>query len=209
MKTILCYGDSNTYGLMQDLSSRYPRDVRWTGQLQNLLGEEYYVIEEGLSDRTTCFDDELKDFKNGLKYLVPCLETHSPVDLVVLSLGINDLKTRYSLSLFEASLGAERLVQFILESGFGPEHSAPKVLLVAPHQGVLQDNPFFREMFPELPRRSAEIQKYYEDVAKRNRVMFLNPEDRLEVNTSDGIHYTENGHRKLAELIADVIWNNL
>ena len=53
MKSILCYGDSNTYGLMPDSPDRYPRDVRWTGILQKKLGEDYYVIEEGLSGRTT------------------------------------------------------------------------------------------------------------------------------------------------------------
>ena len=91
MKTILCYGDSNTYGLMPDSPDRYPRDVRWTGILQKKLGEDYYVIEEGLSGRTTLWDDPIEEHKNGKKYLLPCLETHKPLDLVVIMLGTNDL----------------------------------------------------------------------------------------------------------------------
>ena len=78
MKSILCYGDSNTYGLMPDSPDRYPRDVRWTGILQKKLGEDYYVIEEGLSGRTTLWDDPVEEHKNGKKYLqstsivIPC-----------------------------------------------------------------------------------------------------------------------------------------
>lgn len=101
MKSILCYGDSNTYGLMPDSPDRYPRDVRWTGILQKKLGEDYYVIEEGLSGRTTLWDDPIEEHKNGKKYLLPCLDSHKPVDLVILMLGTNDLKTRFSLTPFE------------------------------------------------------------------------------------------------------------
>ena len=104
MKTILCYGDSNTYGLKPDSSQRYPRDVRWTGILQKKLGEDYYVIEEGLSGRTTLWDDPIEEHKNGKTYLLPCLESHSPINLVVLMLGTNDLKTRFSLTPFDLSL---------------------------------------------------------------------------------------------------------
>ena len=91
MKSILCYGDSNTYGLMPDSPDRYPRDVRWTGILQKKLGEDYYVIEEGLSGRTTLWDDPIEEHKNGKKYLLPCLDSQKPVDLVILMLGTNDL----------------------------------------------------------------------------------------------------------------------
>jgi lysophospholipase L1-like esterase len=71
MKTILCYGDSNTYGYIPRRGMRYPRDVRWPGRLQNLLGEEYTIIEEGCSGRTTVYDDPLEGWKNGLDYLKP------------------------------------------------------------------------------------------------------------------------------------------
>ena len=88
MKTILCYGDSNTYGLRPDSNQRYPREIRWTGLLQKSLGEDYYVIEEGLSGRTTLWDDPIEEHKNGKTYLFPCLESHSPIDLVVLMLSL-------------------------------------------------------------------------------------------------------------------------
>ena len=86
MKTILCYGDSNTWGYIPGTGNRYPRQVRWTGVLQNLLGEKFHVIEEGLNGRTTVMDDPTRIAKNGLPYLRPCLDSHAPIDLVVLML---------------------------------------------------------------------------------------------------------------------------
>lgn len=81
MTTILCYGDSNTYGYNPVNGLRYPKDVRWTGVLQKLLGEQYAVIEEGCNGRTTVFEDIAEPWKEGLGYLKPCLNTHKPIDL--------------------------------------------------------------------------------------------------------------------------------
>ena len=118
MKTILCYGDSNTYGLKSDLVSRYPRNVRWTGILQEKLGSEYYVIEEGLGGRTTVWDDPVEDYKNGKKYLLPCLDSHKPLDLVIIMLGTNDLKSRFSVTPFDIGASMENLVKIRCRSGF-------------------------------------------------------------------------------------------
>lgn len=51
MRQILCYGDSNTYGLVPKENARYPWGIRWTSRLNEKLGlQQYRVIEEGLSD---------------------------------------------------------------------------------------------------------------------------------------------------------------
>ena len=48
MKEILCFGDSNTYGLIPGTKERYGRDTRWTGLLEQHLYEKgYRIIEEG------------------------------------------------------------------------------------------------------------------------------------------------------------------
>jgi lysophospholipase L1-like esterase len=106
MKTIVCYGDSNTWGQDGLTKTRYPMDVRWTGVLRNELGADYWVIEEGLCGRTTVWDDPIEgEWKNGLRYLMPCLESQAPIDLVVLMLGTNDLKNRYAVSAFDIANG--------------------------------------------------------------------------------------------------------
>ena len=123
---ILCFGDSNTWGYAPVSADRYPADVRWTGVMAHLLGDRFHVTEEGQNGRTTVWDDPLEGgHKNGLVYLTACLESHHPIDLVILMLGTNDLKARFSLTALDISLGAERLVQTIQKSVWGPRGNAP------------------------------------------------------------------------------------
>lgn len=206
MKTILCYGDSNTYGLKSDLVSRYPRNVRWTGILQEKLGSEYYVIEEGLGGRTTVWDDPVEDYKNGKKYLLPCLDSHKPLDLVIIMLGTNDLKSRFSVTPFDIGASMENLVKMIIKSDAGVDFQPPKILLVTPvpiHSvGRAMDLDL---MIPDMENRSKALSYYYEDIAKRYQLDYLNPEGKVEVNETDGIHYTEKGHAQMAEQMAEKV----
>lgn len=205
MKTILCYGDSNTYGLKSDLQTRYPREVRWTGILQKMLGEKYYVIEEGLGGRTTVWDDPVEDYKNGKKYLLPCLDSHKPLDLVIIMLGTNDLKTRFSVSAFDVSVAMENLVKTILKSDAGIQLQAPQVLLVTPVPIHSVNNPDLDQMLAGAEEKSKMLAPYYGEIAKRNQIHYLNPEGKIEVNDVDGIHYTEKGHRQMAEMMVEKI----
>ena len=202
MKTILCYGDSNTYGYIYDGAGRYPREVRWTGILQKNLGSEYYVIEEGLVGRTTVWDDPVEEYKNGKKYLFPCLESHKPIDLVIIMLGTNDLKARFSVSPYEIGNSMENLVRTILKSDAGLCEKAPKILLVTPvplHSvGRTKD---LDQMIPDMGRRSRAIEPYYREIAERYGLAYLNPDGLVEVNDVDGMHYTENGHAQMAALM--------
>ena len=113
MKTVLCFGDSNTWGYDPATKNRFPRDVRWAGILAGLLSPDYQVIEEGLNGRTTVWNDPIEGYKNGRDYLIPCLETHRPIDLVILMLGTNDLKMRFSVSAFDIANSAGVLVDII------------------------------------------------------------------------------------------------
>ena len=103
MKTIVCFGDSNTYGRDPVTRGRLDKKTRWPGVLQNTLGEEYEVIEEGLNGRTTVWDDPVRGGpkRNGSLYLLPCLESHTPIDLLVIMLGTNDLKARFSVTPYD------------------------------------------------------------------------------------------------------------
>ena len=205
MKTILCYGDSNTYGLKSDLMTRYPRDIRWTGILQKKLGEEYYIIEEGLGGRTTVWDDPIEEHKNGKKYLLPCLDSHKPLDLIVIMLGTNDLKTRFSVSPFEVSVSMENLIKAILKSDAGLDFKAPEVLLVTPVPIHSVNNAELDQMLAGAEEKSKMLAPYYEEIAKKYQIHYLNTEGKVEVNDVDGIHYTEKGHGQMADLIEEKI----
>ncbi|MGA2043502.1 MAG: GDSL-type esterase/lipase family protein, partial [Roseiarcus sp.] len=131
MSVILAYGDSNTWGYDPAGGGRFGPDVRWTGIMQAELGASFKVIEEGLNGRTTVFDDPIEPDRNGLTYLSPCLLSHAPLDLLVISLGCNDLKRRFWLSPGDIALGAERLVQTARALAVGPGGATPDVILAA------------------------------------------------------------------------------
>ena len=99
MKTIMCYGDSNTWGCIPLAGPQPPRRYgpaqRWPGVLRRELGDGYWIVEEGLNGRTTVWDDPLEPFRSGKELLAPCLMTHEPIDLVIVMLGTNDLKRRF------------------------------------------------------------------------------------------------------------------
>lgn len=124
MPTIVCFGDSNTWGYDPATRGRYPPRVRWVGVLAAELEAKrpgvFTVIAEGQNGRTTLWDDPIEGHKNGGSYLLPCLETHHPVDLLVIMLGTNDLKARFGLTPWDIAHGATRLVKMALASEFGP-----------------------------------------------------------------------------------------
>src|SRR5262249_33658335 len=108
-RVLLCYGDSNTWGFDPATQQRFPRNVRWPGRLQAALGDSWQVIEEGLNGRTTVLDSVLLPGRNGLAYLGPCLETHAPIDVVLIYLGTSDLADRYAMTATDIARGAGRL----------------------------------------------------------------------------------------------------
>src|ERR671917_870887 len=132
MRTVLCYGDSNTWGYDPATRERFPPHVRWTGVLATLLGAEYRVIEEGLNGRTTRWDDPIEPGRNGLTYLRPCIESHKPLDLMVIMLGTNDLKRRFNLVASDIAQSAAELAQLAWRFANGPDGARAKALLVAP-----------------------------------------------------------------------------
>jgi lysophospholipase L1-like esterase len=199
-KTVLCYGDSNTWGYDPRTGGRYPRDTRWPGVLRRALGEGYLVIEEGLNGRTTVWDDPIEGYKNGKSYLIPCLETHRPIDLVVVVLGTNDLKMRFSVSAFDIANGAGVLVDVAQRSATGPGGGPPQVLLVAPPPVAKLTG--FAEMFEGAERKSARFAEQYRRVATERRCAFLDASTVIRSSDLDGIHLEAGEHTKLGVAVA-------
>ena len=111
MKQILCFGDSNTYGLIPGTTNqRYGWGTRWTSILDDKVRTKgYRVIEEGLCGRTTVFDDPFRTERRGTEMLPAILESHRPVDTIVLMLGTNDCKSVYSATPEVIGQGIEQL----------------------------------------------------------------------------------------------------
>jgi len=200
MKRILCYGDSNTWGYNPVTQDRFEKHERWTGQLSQALGNGYDVIEEGLNGRTTVWDDPIEGYKNGREYLIPCLETHKPLDLVIIFLGVNDLKKRFSLSAYDIAEGARALIQIIQKSATGMMNGAPVVLLLAPPPvGKLSA---FAEMFEGAEAKSQKLAEHYSRVAAEMGCPFLNTSTIITSSDLDGIHLEQSEHANLGQAVA-------
>ena len=202
MKTILCYGDSNTWGYNPSTGERYGRGERWPGVLRNELGEGYLVIEEGLNGRTTVWDDPIEGYKSGKEYLIPCLETHKPIDLVIILLGTNDLKKRFSLTAFDIAEGAGVLVKIAQQSEAGPGEKAPKVLLLAPPPVARLTGTEFVDMFEDAEEKSGKFSQHYRRVTDELGCELLDTAEVIISSDIDGIHFEVEEHRKLGEAVA-------
>jgi len=201
MKTILCYGDSNTWGAVPVTGERFAPSVRWTGVLAQELGAEYRVVEEGLCGRTTVWDDPVEGRMSGKEYLVPCLESHRPIDLVVLLLGTNDLKLRFAVSAYDVAQSAGALVDIIQKSAAGPNAGAPQVLLIAPP--VIARLSEYAEMFGDGAReKSKQFARFYRLIADQYRCHFLDAAQIVVSSDLDGIHLDADQHAKLGKAVA-------
>lgn len=200
MNTILCYGDSNTWGYDPATQERFTPDVCWTGVLARELGAGYRVIEEGLNGRTTVWDDPVEGRMSGKEYLVPCLESHRPLDLVALMLGTNDLKMRFSVSAFDIAQSAGVLVDIIRKSAAGPNTSAPHVLLMAPP--IVGEIREWAEMFQDAVFKSKKFGEYYRRVAEEHHCHFMDTAPLVVSSPLDGIHFEADQHAKLGKAVA-------
>ena len=211
-KHIVCFGDSNTHGYCADPADcadggdRFNEDERWTCLLQKALGEDYLVIEEGLSGRTTVFPDPLHESMSGLDVIYSCLMSHEPVDLLIIMLGTNDTKERLGANAACISIGMERLVAKAktVEAWRGGK---PNILVICPpHIGEgLLEHPFGAAMGLGCPEKSRGLAPRYRELADRLGCAFLDAEGLAEFNKLDCMHLTRRGHRQLAEALSALV----
>lgn len=205
MKNILCFGDCNTFG--KDMNGkRYPRHIRWTGRAQQLLGEDYYLIEEGLEGRTTIWNDPLHAHRCGMTALPISLHTHRPLDLIILSLGTNDIKRYFRVSAEEIGNGMEQLVRKVQTTlGINYDKLTPKILIFAPVPLGDKVSRSHSLEYDETSRlKSMELGSQYRKVAESNHCHFLDSANFAKVG-SDQLHMDEESHLKSAEEIAQKI----
>jgi lysophospholipase L1-like esterase len=200
MKTILCYGDSNTWGADPSTPERFAPKVRWTGVLQAELGSNFLVIEEGLNGRTTNVDDINEPFRNGLTYLVPCLESHRPIDLVTIMLGTNDLKARFNRRASDIAQAATLLAKTARAMPVGPGGANPAVLLIAPPP--LAELTDYDDFLAGGTEKSQQFARYYGIWATKNGLEFLDAGSVVTSSPADGIHLDPPEHAKLGKAVA-------
>ncbi len=201
MPVVLAFGDSNTWGFSPGDGARMAAGVRWPGVMAHALGAGFTVIEEGLCGRTTIFDDPEEDGRNGLAYLAPCLRSHAPLDLVILSLGCNDVKARFAATPEEIAAGAARLVDCALGLAAGPGGAPPAILLVAPPPLATLSG--YAEMFEGGAEKALRLPALYQALAAQRGIGFVAAGEFIACSPLDGIHYAPDQHAALGAVLAE------
>ena len=209
-KTVLCFGDSLTWGFDPGGGERFVRygfNERWTRRLQAELGPSYYVIEDGLSGRTTVFNDPVVGEMNGLAQLPTALKTHLPLDLIVILLGTNDAKTHFGVNgdVIARSLG--RLLDVVAKSNCGPGGKAPQTLVVVPPIMGDVSGTILEPLFDPVHSRAAiqRLRETYPPIAAAFGAHCFDINQIVGPGTTDGIHFDADSLQPVAAALAEQI----
>ncbi|GAA2872476.1 lysophospholipase L1-like esterase [Aminobacter niigataensis] len=206
MKTVLCYGDSLTWGYDAAGPGRHVFEDRWPSVLQAELGEGVYVIAEGLNGRTTAFDDHLAGTdRNGARTLPTILGTHAPLDLVVIMLGANDMKPWIHGNPLAAKQGMARLVSIVRGYDHGMDYPVPNILLVSPPAVSRTDNAEFKDMFAGGDKASQQLAPLYAALADEAGCGFFDAGSVALTTPLDGVHLDAENTRKIGLALAPVV----
>jgi len=204
-KRIVCFGDSNTWGYIPISGHRYNESIRWPARLQEMLGCDYTVVEEGLTGRTTVFDDLFDPYLNGIKYMPVVLRTAAPIDLLIFMLGTNDFQSHIPAG---NPVSTARAVQFMLEEARKLDLDRPngekmKILLISPIEIsevrlTFKDNDVTDSQSIDNSRK---LGKHMKIVAEQLGVEFIDAAPLIQPGKVDGVHLDADGHAKMAKLV--------
>lgn len=208
---ILCYGDSNTWGKSPDDGQRFSETVRWPKRLESLLRQTYptaEIIEEGLRSRTIHLDDPEpgKAGRNGFTLLQPILESHNPIDWLIIALGTNDCKSLYDVSADEIALSLEDYFPVIKQFSWTANNKPPRVLIMAPP--VIKETQVTKEYWRGAEEKTTQRGPLLHAVAEKYQAEFVNLTEYITPGAADGVHFDADGHRQVAEVLAEVVTTN-
>ena len=202
MKKILCYGDSNTFGLNPSNFTQYDEDIRWSGILTSNLSDKFEVIVDGLNNRNGFVNNP-----DGFEYSA---QRHFPkiiakfkdnLDILILAVGTNDLQFQYDISFGTIEKGLENLISTAVEK------SANHIILIPPvilNENIL--NGFFKNQFNKTSiEKSKKIGKSYRKLAKLYNCKIFDINEFATPSDIDGLHYSEISHKIIAEKLTEFI----
>ena len=194
MKKILCYGDSNTFGYKPDDGGRYGKNSRWTGILQNKLGNNFEIIEEGMCDRTGFVDNPKGFIFSAQKHFPKLISSIDYVDIIILALGTNDLQFQYDINNETVENGLKILINLAKEK-------SNEIILVPPvilDESILDGN--FNYQFDETSiKKSQNAGEIYKRLAKTTNCKIFDFNEFVKPSKLDGLHYDEISHKLIAE----------
>ncbi len=206
MKYILCYGDSNTWGFIPGKAERYEFCERWPGVMENILGSDYRVYENALNGRTTVFHDPIEEGRNGRVGFESTLLANSPLDAVIIALGVNDTKNRFSKEPWDIGWAMDLLIGYVKKVPCGQAGKEPKIIVASPAlMGDDWGDTLHGTVFSERSKEKAkELGEVYKIIAQRNDCAFVDVGSFAKA-TGDGIHLSKETHAKIGKVMAEKI----
>ena len=202
LKKILCFGDSNTYGFNPINSQRYNKNTRWTGILQTSLKDKYNIIEAGCNNRTCFMDNPEGEDKTGYKAIKKYLKKET--DILILALGINDLQKIYNHNEETIKIGLVKIIDIAnnINQNLHIIILVPSIITTDIYNG------YFCQLFDERSiEESKKLNDIYQNIAKEKNCEIINLDHFVKVSKTDGIHYDENAHKTIAEILQNYLLN--
>lgn len=207
MQHIFVYSDSLSWGIIPATRERLPFNHRWPGVMEISLcsaGAKVRVIEDCLNGRRTAWDDPFKPGRNGIVGLAQRIETHSPLELVVLMLGTNDFQSMHQYNAWHSSQGIAALVSTIRVAPIEPGMPVPKILVVAPPPIRSSKGPMGLK-FEGGESKSVGLAAAYEKVCKEIDCHFFDAGSVVNSSNVDGVHLDLEQHLTLGIALSRVI----
>ena len=211
-KRIICFGDSLTWGYDPVNRVRFDESIRWPRVMGQILGDEYEVIEEGQNGRTIATEDPAEGEKNGLTYIGPCLETHTPFDVLIIMLGSNDCKRKFSYSAMDIAGEMQILIEKVKAyNEFRCQNRFKTVLVAPPHISDAIRDSWLGDSFgyENAIKLSKELSDWYRKLSQMYGTKFIDAADHVKVSDADGVHMDADNQRKLGNVLAGFIKSNL
>lgn len=208
MKNILCFGDSNTWGYDPSTQTRFSKDIRWTGVLQQLLGSKYNIIEEGLNGRTTNVNEKqdhglgyFRPFRSAMDLLSVLIETNSPLDLIVVMLGTNDLKTNFN----QSSEMIAKNMRLVCESIINNDYFQSKSIILVSPSHINEESPNLLDSFIGTTQASQSFSNSYRKISDDLNLYFVDASESVKTNKIDGLHWDSKQHSDFANSLFNKI----
>ncbi len=192
MKTILCFGDSNTYGYdPRDFwGGRYDARDRWTGILD--ADPDLRILNFGQNGRM------IPANRIAISAAAEQIAERT-FDRMTLMLGTNDLlfSSTYTMEMI-----TDRMDRFLgsLTGLAGLRQEPEKILLLAPPHVVIRD-----EGYEECCERSEQFGAYYRTLARKYHTAFADANSWNIRLAADGVHFTPEGHHTFARRIREIL----
>jgi hypothetical protein len=135
MRTVLCYGDSITWGYNPLMGADSPSSNAGPVCCKP-CSEAASTSSKGLSGRTVATDSWILPHRDSRSMLAPLLESHAPLDWVIIFLGTNDCGPTYRRDVGEIAFGCATLLWIVQKASAGPADGVPQMLLVSPPPSV-------------------------------------------------------------------------